>query len=155
MIVAKWLLLAVLALPAAEIAVFILVALQIGFGWALAVQLAASLLGALVLRHAGGSHIARMRVVLGPQRITALQADSAGTLSVVAGILLLIPGFITDILGLLLLIGPLRRALGAGLRRAADRPATPADTVVDLAPEDWRQMPDAKLTDDRARNDRR
>jgi UPF0716 protein FxsA len=155
MIVAKWLLLAVLALPAAEIVVFILVALQIGLGWALAVQLAASLLGAMALRHAGGSHIARMRVVLGPQRLTALQADAAGTLILLAGILLLIPGFITDILGILLLIGPLRRALGAALRHAADRQAAPTDAVVDLAPEEWRQMPDAKLTDDRAPDGRR
>ena len=79
MIVAKWLLLALLALPVAELLVFILVASQIGFVWALALMVATSLIGATVLRYAGGSHIARMRVVLGPDRVTALQADSAGT----------------------------------------------------------------------------
>ena len=67
----------------------------------------------MVLRHAGGNHIARVRVAMGDGGFTALQADSAGTLTLLAGILLLIPGFITDVLGLLLLLAPLRRALGA------------------------------------------
>ena len=74
---------------------------------------------------------------------TALQADGAGTLTLLAGILLLIPGFITDVLGLLLLLAPLRRALGAllGLKAAPPR----ADGVVDLEPEQWHQVPDPAL----------
>ena len=105
----------------------------------------------MVLRHAGGNHIARVRVAmgqgLGEGGFTALQADSAGTLTLLAGILLLIPGFITDVLGLLLLLAPLRRALGVllGLKPAPAR----ADGVVDLAPEQWHQVPDAALTDRR------
>lgn len=54
--VAKWLLLAIVALPVAELAVFIAVAASIGFGWALLLVLATSLTGGLLLRHAGGSH---------------------------------------------------------------------------------------------------
>ena len=73
--VAKWLLLALLALPFMELAAFIAVAGSIGFLWALALLLAASLAGALVLRHAGGNHIARVRVALGEGSFTALQAD--------------------------------------------------------------------------------
>jgi len=60
--VAKWLLLALLALPIMELAVFIAVAGAIGFLWALALVAATSLAGAMVLRHAGGNHIARVRV---------------------------------------------------------------------------------------------
>jgi UPF0716 protein FxsA len=84
---------------------------------------------------------------MGQGGFTALQADSAGTLTLLAGILLLIPGFITDVLGLLLLLAPLRRALGVllGLKPAPAR----ADGVVDLAPEQWHQVPDAALTDRR------
>jgi len=145
--VAKWLLLALLALPFMELAVFIAVAAATGFLWALLLLVATSMAGGMVLRHAGGNHIARMRVVMADGGYTALQADSAGTFALLAGFLLLIPGFITDVLGLLLLLAPLRRALGAwlGQNGAARR----ADGVVDLEPEQWHQVPDAALTDRR------
>ena len=77
--VAKWLLLALLALPIMELAAFIAVAGAIGFLWALVLMVAASFAGAMVLRHAGGNHIARVRVAMGEGSFTALQADSAGT----------------------------------------------------------------------------
>jgi len=145
--VAKWLLLALLVLPLAELAVFIAVATAIGFSYALTLLLVGSLAGALVLRHAGGSHIARARVALGAGNFTALQADSTGFLTLLAGILLLIPGFITDIAGLLLLIAPLRQALGALLRGGAPPPRR--DGVVDLPPEQWHRVPDPALPDRR------
>jgi UPF0716 protein FxsA len=151
--VAKWLLLALLALPLMELAVFIAVAASIGFSWTLSLVLAGSLAGALILRHAGGSHIARIRVALADGGMTAVQADSSGFLILLAGILLLIPGFITDILGLLLLIGPLRRALGAALGRGPPRPR--ADGVVDLEPEQWRRVPDPALPDRRDNDEKR
>lgn len=145
--VAKWLLLALLALPFMELAVFIAVAGAIGFLWAAALGLATSLAGALVLRHAGSGHIARIRVAMGEGGFTAWQADSAGALTLLAGILLLIPGFITDVLGLLLLLAPLRRALGAlfGAKGAPVR----ADGVVDLEREQWQRVPDPALPDRR------
>jgi UPF0716 protein FxsA len=151
--VAIWLLTALLALPLAEIVVFVLVAAGIGFGWAALAIVAGSLTGALMLRRGGGSHVARMRVVLGPQRLAALETDSAGTMYVLAAILLLIPGFITDVIGILLLIKPLRRGLGALLQRALTGGSTPrGDGVVDLEPQEWRQVPDRQLHDQRRRH---
>jgi UPF0716 protein FxsA len=149
--VAKWLLFALLALPAMELAAFIAVAAAIGLLWALALIGATSFVGALILRHAGGSHIARVRVALGEGSFTALQADSSGGLILIAGILLLIPGFITDTLGLLLLLAPLRQGMGAALRRG---PAPRADGVVDLAPEQWHRVPDPELPDRRGERER-
>jgi UPF0716 protein FxsA len=140
--VAKWLLLAVLALPVMELTVFIAVAASIGFGWAFLLVLATSLAGALVLRHAGGNHIARMRVAMAQGSFTSLQADSSDGLILLAGILLLIPGFITDFIGLLLLIAPLRQAIG-GLFGQESPPR--ADGVVDLPPDEWRRVPDPAL----------
>lgn len=143
--VAKWLLLALLALPFMELLVFIAVAEAIGFLSAAMLIIVSSMAGAMVLRHAGGNHIARMRVAIGANNFTSLQADGPGTLTLLAGILLLIPGFITDALGLLLLLAPLRRAVAAlfGLRAA---PST-SDGVVDLGREQWHQVPDPSLTD--------
>lgn len=136
---AKWLLLAVLALPVAELAAFIAVAATIGFGLALLLLIATSFAGSLVLRHAGGMHIARVRTALGTGRFTALQADNTGTLVLLAGILLLIPGFITDAVGVILLLAP----LGAALRRGPS--PRQADGIVDLEPEQWHRVPEQSL----------
>lgn len=143
--VAKWLLMAILALPIAELVVFLIVAAAIGFGWALGLVLATSLAGGLILRHAGGNHIARVRTALdqGFNRgtFTAVQADSTGAATLFAGFLLLIPGFITDVLAVLLLVLPWRRIL-AGIGGA---PPPRSDGVVDLEPEQWHRVPDKEL----------
>jgi UPF0716 protein FxsA len=149
--VAKWLLLTILALPVAELVVFIMVAASIGFGLALLAVLGTSLTGGLLLRHAGGNHIARVRVAmnegLNQGSFTALQADSTGAATLIAGILLLIPGFITDVLAVLLLISPLRRALAGSF--TGGPPPRRADGVVDLEPEQWQRVPDPALQDRR------
>jgi UPF0716 protein FxsA len=136
---AKWLLLAVLALPFAELAAFVAVAATIGFGLALLLLVATSVAGGLVLRHAGGMHIARVRSALGTGSFTALQTDNTGALVLLAGILLFIPGFITDAIGVLLLLAP----LGAALRRGP--PPRRADGVLDLEPEQWHRVPEQSL----------
>ena len=64
--VAKWLLLCLLALPLMELAAFIAVAATIGFGlapWSWCSLARSSV--PVILRHAGGSHIARVRVAMG------------------------------------------------------------------------------------------
>jgi UPF0716 family protein affecting phage T7 exclusion len=129
--VAKWALLTLLALPFLELAVFIVAAATIGFGWALSLVLIGSAAGLLILRRATGGHITRMRV----------------DLIMTAGILLLIPGFITDIVALCLLIPPLRQAMRLALGRAVG-PAR-NNGVVDLAPEQWHQVPDPSLPERR------
>jgi UPF0716 protein FxsA len=139
--VAKWLLIALLALPLAELAGLIVVVVTLGLLWAVVLQAASSLAGLLVLRHAGGTHVSRVRSALGQGSITALTADGTGSLTLLAGILLLIPGFITDVAGLLLL-------LGAAFRRTPARPA--GDGVIDLAPEQWRRVDDPALGDGRS-----
>lgn len=141
--VAKVLLLTVLALPFLELAAFVAVASMIGFGLALALLLATSFAGALLLRHAGGSHVARVRVAMAEGSFAALTADSTGGIMLLAGILLLIPGFITDVAGLVLLLTP----LFSGRRGPPPR----TDGVVDLEPEQWRQVPDPVLSDRRDR----
>jgi UPF0716 protein FxsA len=145
--VAKWLLSGLLALPLMELVAFIVVAALVGFGWALVLILAGSAVGFLILRHAGGNHIERVRVAVGNGNFAALRTDSAVGSILLAGILLLVPGFITDLLALLLLVPPLRRLAATGF----DAFAAPRDRddVVDLAPEQWHQVPDPSLPDQR------
>jgi len=150
--VAIWLLSAVLALPLAEIVVFVIVAAWVGFAWAALALIATSLTGAAMLRLTGGGHIARIRVVLGEERVAALKADSAGTMYLIAAILLLIPGFITDAIAVLLLIPPLRRLAGALLlSRFVARGDNRSEGVVDLDRDQWQQVPEARLRDQRER----
>ena len=70
-----------------------------------------------------------------------------GFLTVVGGFLLAVPGFLTDILGLMLLLPVTRQWMHAALRRAFTDTRRPAASpgVVDLAPEEWRQVPDETI----------
>jgi len=138
--VAKWLLFALLALPFAELTTFIVVAVVIGFLPAVALQALCSFAGLMILRHAGGAHISRVRTALDEGRVTALSADGTGSLTLLAGILLLVPGFITDAIGLVLLVV-------AALQPRAQPAAS--DGVVDLPPEQWHQIEDPRLADRR------
>jgi UPF0716 protein FxsA len=138
--VAKWLLFALLALPLAELTAFIVVAANVGFLAAVALQALCSFAGVTILRHAGGAHISRIRTALDQGRVTALSADGTGSLTLLGGILLLIPGFITDAIGVVVLVV-------AALRPRA-QPAS-SDGVIDLPPEQWHQIDDPRLADRR------
>ena len=141
--VAKWLLLAFLLLPIAELVAFIAAAAAYGFFVALVLVLAGMFAGGLVLRYAGSNHVARVRTAMGQTSFTALRADSQGGLLLLAGILLLIPGLITDFLGLLLLAVGLWSRLGKALGRTTPAPDT--EGVVDLEPEQWHRVDDSAL----------
>ncbi len=138
--------LALLLLPAAELVVFILVAQTIGWLWALALCLATSFAGAILLR-AGGANLRRFRAVLSDDGARIVQLEGPGLGLLLAGILLLLPGFITDLLGLLLLVPALRRAAAATIGRALRKRwgGPPQDPVVDLPPDQWHQVPDRAL----------
>lgn len=145
--VAKWLLLGLLALPLAELAVFVAVAAAIDFLPALALLIGMSVAGGLILRRAGGNHVQRMRGVmaegLNRQSFTTLQADGIGGLTLLGGLLLAIPGFVTGAVGLLVLLVPLSRRIREALGRT--RPVPRADGIVDLEPEQWRRVDDPAL----------
>jgi UPF0716 protein FxsA len=149
----KWVIIAVLLFPVAEIVVFFIVAAIIGGLWTLLLMLATSLAGVMVLRRAGRARIARLRVAVADSDKTWIEANTGGSLTVLAGLLLFLPGFLTDLMGGVLLIGPLRRRFGALFRRWV-RSRTPADrSVIDLAPGEWEQVPDQiqNKSKDRAR----
>jgi UPF0716 protein FxsA len=99
----------------AEIFAFVLVTRLIGVGWALLALIALSLLGGWLLKREGTRAWARMRDVQaaggrpGPHLTRAV-------VGLGAALLLVVPGFLTDLVGLLLLIPPVRSLAG---RRAA------------------------------------
>jgi UPF0716 protein FxsA len=143
----KWAIFGLLVLPFAEIVVFVAVALKIGFLAAVALTILTSLAGMAVIRNAGQSSVARVRTAFGDRVITRTELDGPGFLTVLAGFLMVVPGFLTDILGLLLLLPATRQLIHAALRRALARAQQPAGDpgVVDLAPDQWRHVPDERI----------
>ena len=97
----------VLALPLLEIAGFVVVGRQVGALATVGLVLASSIAGALLLRHPGFSVMTRIRAEMDAGRDPSRQL-AHGAMIVLAAILLIIPGFITDIIGLLLLLPPVR-----------------------------------------------
>ena len=142
---AKSIIVAILLLPLAEIAAFILVAALLGLGPAFLLMLASTLAGFLMLRRAGRDSLARLRAAMDRNAAGAsadIENHAGGLLTVLAGLLLFLPGFLTDLVGLALLIGPVRRRLRTVLQRWL-RHRHPADrSTVDLAPGEWVQVPD-------------
>jgi UPF0716 protein FxsA len=142
---AKWIIAAILLLPLAEIVAFILVAALIGLGSAFVLMLATTLAGFLVLRRAGRSGIARFRVAMADTDVAGIQAHATGLLTVLAGLLLFLPGFLTDLIGAALLVGPVRRWCGRAFRRWASRSNPPDRSTIDLAPGEWEHLPEREL----------
>lgn len=98
----------VLALPFVEIAGFIMVGRQIGVLATLGLVIAAAALGMILLRVQGFGVMTRIRSELDAGRDPGRELAN-GVMIMLAGILLLIPGFVTDIVGLLLFLPPVRR----------------------------------------------
>src|SRR3989304_5288618 len=69
-----------------------------------------AVLGALLLRFQGFSTLQRVRTTLRRGEIPAIEMFE-GVVLLIAGVLFLIPGFVTDVLGFLCLIPGLRRRL--------------------------------------------
>ena len=143
----KWAIFGLLMLPFAEIAVFVAVALKLGFLAALALTILTSLAGMAVIRNAGRGDVARVRSAFGDRTITRVELDGRGFLTVIGGFLLVLPGFITDVVGALLLLPPAQYAVRAALRRAMGRAerASGRPDVVDLPPDQWRRMPEERI----------
>jgi UPF0716 protein FxsA len=143
----KWAIFGLLMLPFVEIAVFIAVALKLGILAALALTILTSFAGMAVIRNAGSSDVQRVRTAFGERTISRTELDGRGFLTALGGFLLVIPGFVTDLLGLLLLLPPTQHAIGAALRRVVRRRegASGNPEVVDLSPDQWQRVPEERI----------
>ena len=112
-----------LVVPFAELFVLLQVGRAIGALNTIAVLLVVSAVGAWLVKREGLAvlHRARQRVNAGAVPGREL-VD--GVLILFAGALLLTPGFLTDIVGVLLLLPPVRGAVRVGASRALHRRVT-------------------------------
>lgn len=103
-----------LIVPIIEIYLLIQVGEEIGAGWTIFLVVATAVLGAGLLRHQGMATLseAQSRIAQGELPATAMLE---GVMLLLAGALLLTPGFFTDALGFLILIPMLRKRLAQAL----------------------------------------
>ena len=104
------LLLLFIGLPLIEVYFLIKVGSVIGALPTIAMAILTAILGTWLVRHQGFGVLMRVRDAAARDQVPALELLD-GALILVAGLFLLLPGFLTDIVGFLLLIPPLRRLL--------------------------------------------
>ena len=146
--------LVLIGVPVVEVFVFIEVGRAIGWLLAVVLLLGSSVLGARLLRIQGRSAIERVSLAVSEHRAPARAAIDAA-LGFLGGVLLVVPGFVTDVLGVVLMFPPTRTLMRrwvsrhyagrvmsfvatAGRFASGDRGARPADvesTAVDDDPD--------------------
>ena len=99
-----------LVVPLMEIAAFVVIGGQIGVWATLAMVVVTAVIGSFLLRWQGVSLLRRIQSEMAAQRLPAKDLVR-GAMLVVAGILLLTPGFVTDAIGFLLFVPPIQDAV--------------------------------------------
>ena len=135
-----WLFAVFLAVPLIEIGLFVTVGGWLTLWPTLAIVLGTAVLGLAILRRQG---LQMMRDLGGTLRSAQdpLSPMADHGLIMLAGVLLLAPGFFTDTLGLLLLIPPVRRLIIAAFRRRF------GGIVVQSGTRTWRATGDQTIID--------
>jgi len=109
-----------IVVPIIELYVIIEVGQAIGVVPTLAILVADALLGSLLLRQQGRQAWRRFNQALAERRFPAREVAD-GLMIAVGGTLLLTPGFVTDVFGLILLIPPTRALVRRGLQAVVGR----------------------------------
>ncbi|WP_431297772.1 FxsA family protein [Tabrizicola sp. BL-A-41-H6] len=141
-----WVFLAILAVPLIEIGLLVTLGGAIGLWPTLAWVLLSAGLGLFVLRRVATDGALTLRQDMAAMG-DPLSPLAQRAMLVMAGILLLLPGFMTDALGLLLLLKPVRTLLiGLVARRmkivpmrGSPRPRSPTEVIEG----EWREVDDA------------
>ena len=123
----------------AEIAGFILVGKAIGVLATLGLVLFGMVAGSMLLRRQGFSTLTKVQADLAAGRAPA-RPLAEGAVSAAAALLIMVPGFVTDIVGIALLIPAVRAALWRAIRRKVqvvgsverNAPAPSRPAVIDL-----------------------
>ena len=141
----KWAFIVLLVLPVAELAAFLLAATMVGWLWTALALVGTSLLGIVLLKRSGSYELARLAGALRSDGTGALRLDLPGAGTLLGAILLVLPGFITGILGGALFIPQFRRwatsTLSAKRAGRISRTSTiRARPHIDLKQTEWHQI---------------
>jgi UPF0716 protein FxsA len=114
------LLLIFVVVPLAELYVILKVGDSIGWGWTVLILAADSVLGSVLLKSQGRAVWQRFNEAIRAGRVPHSEVID-GVLVIFGGAFLITPGFITDVLGLILLVPPTRRVVRLAARRSIER----------------------------------
>jgi UPF0716 protein FxsA len=114
--VALFILILFIAVPVVEIGLFVQVGGLIGLWPTLAVVILTAVLGTALLRHQGLDTLRRVQESLAQDRMPLAEMFD-GLCLLMAGALLLTPGFMTDAFGFLLFVPPFRAAAAQAIGR--------------------------------------
>jgi UPF0716 protein FxsA len=128
----------------AEVAAFVAVGDYIGFGWAVLLLIGISALGPFLVKRVGLGVLGRTQDRLAQGDLPTRELLD-GVVVLVGGMMICVPGFISDALGLLLMIGPFRHLLiRFGGRRLAGQVQTMGSgrwSVIDARTRSTSDMP--------------
>jgi UPF0716 protein FxsA len=125
------LVLAFIVLPLLELAVIIRVGSEIGVLNTLALLIAFSVVGVWLVKLAGLAIIRRIQASLAAGRMPSDELVDGGFV-LASGVLLVAPGFITDAVGLALLLPPVRALVRPLVTRRVRRRMLPPGRVIDV-----------------------
>ncbi|GJL81477.1 MAG: hypothetical protein DHS20C01_11110 [marine bacterium B5-7] len=122
----RFLLLLFVLVPFVEIYLLIEIGSQIGAAWTIFFVVLTAVIGAWLVRMQGMAALTRVQISIDHGQLPARELIE-GLFLLIAGALLLTPGFFTDFTGFALLVPPLRSTLAdyllkAGVIRAAGNP---------------------------------
>jgi len=109
-----------IGVPFAEIYVLLQVGHAIGVLNTLALLILVSMVGAWLAKQAGLSVLRRMQAAMNAGRVPGAELVD-GFIVLLAGALMITPGFLTDIVAILLLLPPIRAGVRRALRRSFAR----------------------------------
>jgi UPF0716 protein FxsA len=148
---------ALLAFPILEIATFVYVGQWLGVWRTVGLVVLAAVVGVAILRYQGLGALRKVNRDIRQHR-PPTEGIVDGFMIIIASFLLIIPGFISDVIGLLLIVPPIRHLVwrlfgrsinvtySRGFRRGRRR-----DDYVDLSPEDFRRQDDRPSPNPRLR----
>ncbi|MGI9400718.1 MAG: FxsA family protein [Rhizobiaceae bacterium] len=137
-----------LVIPILEITIFILVGGEIGIVATLALIFLTAVIGSILLRVQGFATLRKIQSDMEQNRLPGRELGN-GAMILVAGVLLLTPGFVTDAIGFALFVPALRNALWQFLvrhinivtvsGRETSHPAGghPEEEIIDLDPDEY------------------
>ena len=156
-----WVFALILGLPLVEISLYVTLGAWLGVWWTLAIVIGTALLGLWLIRSQGTRTGADLRATL-MSRKNPTQALAGGALTLLSGVLLILPGFLTDAVGLLLLLPPVQRWVAHRLTlRARDQMAShvqarmweaattrrnKVDPKIDVIDATWEELPEGEDT---------
>ncbi|WP_437281800.1 FxsA family protein [Sorangium sp. So ce375] len=119
------------ALPILELWLLVSIGGIIGFWPTVAIALGTAILGAALARREGLKVLAAWRGAMEAGRVPD-EGLTEGLLVLLGGVLLVVPGVLTDAAGLVLLLPPVRRRIAAAVRERFERRVAAAATTAGI-----------------------